>query len=208
MEKIIGIVGYECEDIGLYLAKILYGLGQKVALVDRTEQEMLLEMLEVPKQQDGLERKTEVLGILVTNQNVCLKEFDRIIYLFGYRLLHPKLYQCETLLMIADGIPAHVCLFGMIDSWNRRKFLILRNLIPMKHTGKYLAELADCKNAYCEIPYEEKDIRMRGSLSALNYGNLKLLSGGMKHALHQTINFVFPETNEKEIWNLIQNDGR
>ena len=208
MEKIIGIVGYECEDIGLYFARILYGLGQKVALVDRTEQEMLLEMLEVPRQQDGRGRETEVFGILVTNQNVCPKEFDLIIYLFGYRLLHPKIYQCETLLMIADGIPAHACLFGMIDSWNRRKFLVLRNLIPMKHTAKYLAELADCKSTYCEIPYEEKDIRMRGNLSALNFGNLKRLSWGMKHALQQIISFVFPESSKREIWNLIQNDGR
>ena len=47
MEKLVGFVGYECEDIVLYLAKILTVLGKKVAVVDRTEQEMLLEVLEL-----------------------------------------------------------------------------------------------------------------------------------------------------------------
>lgn len=206
MEKIIGIAGYECEDIGLYLAKILAGLGQKVVLVDRTEQEMLLEMLEVPRRNDELSRETEVSGILVTNQNVCPNEFDRIIYLFGYHLLHPKLYQSEILLMITDGIPAHAVLLGTIDSIDGRKFLILRNQIPMKHTGKYLAIQAECKGAYCEIPYDEKDIRMRGSLSALNFGKLKKLSLGMKSALLQAMFFICPESGEQEIKKLIQND--
>ena len=45
MVKKTGFVGYESEDIVLYLARILTALDRKVAIVDRTEQEMLLEPL-------------------------------------------------------------------------------------------------------------------------------------------------------------------
>lgn len=204
MEKLIGIVGYECEDIGLYLAKLLSSMGQKVALVDRTEQEMLLEILEVSEEKETCVRETEISGILVTNQGMCLQAFDWIIYLFGLRLTHPKLYECETVLLISDGIPAHANLLGKMEHWNRRKFLVLRNMIPMKHSEKYLAMLADSENCYCEVPYEEKDIRMRGSLSSLNCGNLNGLSVRMKRALIQMVQFVFPESTNMEIRKLIK----
>jgi len=204
MEKLIGIAGYECEDIGLYLARLLSGLGQKVALVDRTEQEMLLEILEVSEEKEKGVRETEISGILITNQRVCLQAFDRIIYLFGLRLTHPRLYECETVLLVSDGIPAHANLLGKMEPWNRRKFLVLRNMIPMKHSEKYLAMLADSEKCYCEIPYEEKDLRMRGSLSSLNYGNMNGLSVGMKRALIQMVQFIFPGSNDKEIWKLIK----
>ena len=65
MSNIIGFVGYESEDIVLYLAKILYAFEKRVAIVDRTEQEMLLELLEV-----GVEREGEYEGIWITSQGV------------------------------------------------------------------------------------------------------------------------------------------
>jgi len=148
MEKLIGIAGFECEDIGLYLARILNALGERIALVDRTEQEMLLEILEVPRQKETWVREIETFGLLITNQGVCAQAFDRIIYLFGFRLLHPKLYECETVLMISDGIPAHANLLGKMESWNRRKFLVLRNMMPMKNTDKYLALRVDSEEFY------------------------------------------------------------
>lgn len=204
MESLVGFVGYECEDIGLYVAMIFHEMGKKIALVDRTEQEMLLEMLEVQKDKATWVRKTEYAGIFITNQSVSLSEFDYIIYLFGYRLLHPKLYECETVLMVTDCIPAHALLLGKMDSWNRRNFLVLRNLIPMKHTEKYLALLADCENGYCEIPYDERDIRMRGNLSYSNCGKLNRLSLGMKRGLVYILKFILPESDEKVIWNMIK----
>ena len=48
MVKQIGVIGYECEDIIIYLAGIFTALGKKAAIVDRSEQELLCEILGIP----------------------------------------------------------------------------------------------------------------------------------------------------------------
>ncbi len=190
MEKLVGFVGYECEDIVLYLARIITALGKKVAVVDRTEQEMLLEVLEFGKEEETEVCEGEYYGIRVTDQGVSYEEYDIIIYLFGYRLIHPKLYECEALIMVTDGVPAHASLLRKIGNWNRKQYLLIRNLVPMKHTEHYLALLANNEENYCEIPYDENDIRMKYSLGSYSGDMIKQLSKGMKKALLILINFL------------------
>ena len=195
MEKLVGFVGYECEDIVLYLSRILTSLGKKVAVIDRTEQEMLLEILEMGKEV----HEEDYYGIKITDQGVNYEEYDIIFYLFGYRLIHPKLYECEALIMVTDGVPAHASLLRKIGNWERKQYLLIRNLVPMKHTEIYLTILADNENNYCEIPYDENDIRMRYSLNSYSGGNVKLLSAGMKRALRILLNFLSVEYQERNI---------
>lgn len=195
MEKLVGFVGYECEDIVLYLSLILTSLGKKVAVIDRTEQEMLLEILEMGKEV----HEEDYYGIKITDQGVNYEEYDIIFYLFGYRLIHPKLYECEALIMVTDGVPAHASLLRKIGNWERKQYLLIRNLVPMKHTEIYLTILADNENNYCEIPYDENDIRMRYSLNSYSGGNVKLLSAGMKRALRILLNFLSVEYQERNI---------
>lgn len=202
MEKIIGFVGYECEDIVLYLAKIMCALGKKTAIIDRTEQEILLEVLGMQEEKEKTGREGEVAGIWITGQGVSHRDFDVVFYLFGYRLIHPKLYECEALVMVTDGVPAHSSLFRKIGSWNRKQYLLIRNIVPMKHTEHYLAVLANNENNYCEIPYDEKDIRMRCSLSPYAVGGVRYLSTGMKRALIVLMEFLssgYPERTIKEV---------
>jgi len=192
MEKLVGFVGYECEDIVLYLAKILTGLGKKVAVVDRTEQEMLLEILELRKEV----YEEDYYGIRITDQGVNFDNYDIVFYLFGYRLIHPKLYECEALIMVTDGVPAHASLLRKIGNWERKQYLIIRNLVPMRHTEHYLSVLADNENSYCEIPYDENDIRMRYSLSSYAGCTVRQLSTGMKRALMILLKFLSVEHQE------------
>ncbi len=199
MEKIVGFVGYECEDIVLYLAKILTQLGKKVAIIDRTEQEMLLEVLEIHNRKGGSERCGNFSGICITGQSVCYEEYDSVFYLFGYRLIHPKLYECEALIMVTDGVPAHASLLSKIGNWDRKQYLLIRNLIPMKHTEQYLAILAEKENGFCEIPFDEKDIRMKYCLSSYVDGMVKHLSVGMKRALIIILGFLSVECPEHMI---------
>jgi len=199
MEKLIGFVGYECEDIVLYLAKLLCAFGHRVAVVDRTEQEMLLEVLEMNKKKEGEIREGEFYGVWITDQGVCYDDFDVIIYLFGYRLIHPKLYECNALVMVTDGVPAHASLLRKIGNWDRKQYLLIRNLVPMRHSEQYLAMLADNEANYCEIPYDEKDIRMRYSLNSYASGVMRHLSVGMKHALMILLQFISAEYSERYI---------
>lgn len=197
MEKIVGFVGYECEDIVLYLAKIISSFGKKVAIVDRTEQEMLMEVIDAQENRGNTIREGVFSNVWITTQGVCKEEYDMIFMVFGYRLVHPKLYECGTLVMVTDGIPAHASMLRKIGQWERKQCLLLRNLVPMKHTEKYLALLADNEKNYYEIPYDELDIRMRYSLSSYAECAVRNLSTGMKKALVMLVAFLMPEYQER-----------
>lgn len=204
MEKIVGFVGYECEDIAIYLAKILSVLGKRIAVIDRTEQEMLVEVLGIYGESDNASREGEFYGIWVTNQGVSSKEYDFIFVLFGYRLMHPKLYECEALIMVTDGMPAHASMLRKIGHWNREQYLLIRNLVPMKHTEQYLAVLAENAEEYCELPYDERDARRRYSLGSYDGCSIRGLSGGMKRSLICLVLFLTSEYQEKQLWELMR----
>jgi len=194
VEHVIGFVGYECEDIVLYLAKLLTYLGKKAIIVDRTEQEMLLEVLEIPT---GTVREADISGVTVTTRGLGGESYDVIFYLFGYRLIHPKLYECSSLIMVTDGVPAHASLLRKIGHWDRKQHLIIRNLVPMKHTEQYLASLAEHGENYSELPFDEKDFRMKYSLGAYADCKIRQLSKGMKDTLVTLVEFISPDIPER-----------
>lgn len=198
MEKTVGFIGYECEDIVLYLAGIFSALGKKIAIVDRTEQEMLLEIMELPKEEETT-RMGEYHGIWLTNQGVHQENYDLVFVLFGYRFSHPKVYECGVIVMVTDGVPAHAALLKNVKQWECRRYFLVRNLVSMKHTEKYLAMLAEKEEGYGEIPYEEQDIRLRCSLGPYAECNVKRASAGMKRALLSLICFLTEDYSERVI---------
>lgn len=199
MERLIGVVGYECEDITIYLAGILCALRKKVAIIDRTEQEMLCEMLGMQTNENGEGKEREYCGIWITNKGICTDEFEVVFYVFGYRLEHPKMYECEALLLITDGVPAHASLLSRINNRECRRYLLIRNLVALKHTVDYLVDRADDKAEYVEIPYDEKDVRERCGLCGYGRIGIRQLSGGMKKALLELVKFLTDEYSQKEI---------
>lgn len=199
MEKIVGVVGYESEDIVIYLAKLITALGKKVAVVDRTEQEMLLEILDLYEEKEHAVREGEFFGIWVTDQGVDYEQYDVVFYLFGYRLIHPKLYECDSLIMVTDGVPAHASILRKIGTWERKQYLLIRNLVPMRHTEHYLAMLADTEKNYCELPYDEQDIRLKYSLSSCAGCSVRGVSPGMKRVLEQLVFFLDSDIPRKKI---------
>lgn len=190
MGQNVGFVGYECEDIALYLGAVLTGLGKKTIIIDRTEQELLIEMF-------GCEG--EFAGVRMTNQGVSGEDFDFVFFLFGYRLRHPKLYECELLVMVTDGVPAHASLLRKIGQWERKQCLLIRNLIPMRHTEQYLAMLAGNEESYFGLPLEEADIRGKYCLGAYAECNFRKVSTAMQKGLVYLTHFLLPEMDEQEI---------
>ena len=206
MGKITGVAGFGCEDIVLYLAAIFSGMGKKVAVVDKTEQEMLLEILGIVwGGESGFEeRKGEYAGIHFTNQVVNREEYEHVFLVFGQRLMHPKLYECETLILITDGLPAHAIQFRQLGQWERKQCLVLRNLVSMKHSEQYLVMLSGNEEAYYSLYYSEQDCRMQYGLGSGFGCNMKLLSREMKHLLIQLVQFVDSFCKEKEIRQIIK----
>lgn len=189
----IGVVGYECEDIVIYLAGIISKLGKKTAIVDRSENEMLCKILGMEESAEKTIQEREYCGIRISNQGVFTEDFDVVIYLFGYRLNHPKIHDCEKILMITDGVPAHASMLRMLNHREGQCYLLLRNLVALKHTVGYLIELAGSKNDYSELWYDEKDIRQRCSLNAYGGFEIKMLSIGMRRTLLDIACWFFSE---------------
>lgn len=200
MANVIGFVGYESEDIVLYLAKFLCAFKKKVAIVDRTEQEMLLELLEMKTEQEG-----EYKGIWITSQGIEKEQYDIVFFVFGYRLMHPKLYECEKLVMVTDGVPAHASLLRKVGQWERTQCFIIRNLVAMKHGEQYLKMLAGQSQTLCfVIPYTEQDIRMRCYLGGDTEIYIRKLSKEMKEIVVKLFLWIFSEYEEKEVKRIIK----
>ena len=200
MENVVGFVGYECEDIAIYLAKILRALGKNIVLVDRTEQEVICEMFDLQSEKEETWSEGEYKGILLTNRGVCHDDYDFVFYLFGYRLCHPKLYECGTMIMVTDGVPVHASMLKHIRHWECKRYLLIRNLVPMKHTESYLAAMANKENEYFAIPYDERDVRSRCSLGAYTGCEIRRLSRGMQQVLLELICSMATDYKEKIVW--------
>ncbi|MBE5950017.1 MAG: hypothetical protein E7260_00335 [Lachnospiraceae bacterium] len=183
----IGFVGYEMEDMIFYLAYCIYECGKKVAIEDRTEHAMLLRFFDAEEEQ--IEKgAAEVIcqGIYLTNARVSEDEFDVICLAFGYRLQHPKLYECNKLVAVTDLLPAHACLLKKIGQWERTQVLVIRNCVPVKHRVDYIEKLTGVRTKnVLQIPWEAKDVRIRCSLGVGAHIRIRGLSDGMLEALEK-----------------------
>ncbi len=202
MAEIIGLVGADCEDIALYIAKISVLLGKKTVIIDRTEQELLIQMMcgRMTKEQDIPEKSVTADGICVTAENVDYDEYDLVIFVFGFRLQHPKLYECGSLFLISDGLPAHAYLLQTIRQWERKEYLILRNMIPVKHSEKYIQKILRLEDEVClYVSLSESDVKSRYQIGIEEKIQIKRLSGTMRHMLCRVIGILFPGEKESDI---------
>lgn len=198
----IGFVGYEMEDMILYLAYCICECGKKVAIEDRTEHAMLLRFFDAKEEQ--IEKGTaEVIcqGIYLTNARVPEDEFDVICLAFGYRLQHPKLYECNKLVAVTDLLPAHAGLLKKIGQWERTQVLVIRNCMAVKHSVQYIKKLTGIRttNVFI-IPWDIKDVRIRCSIGVGEYIRIRGLSAGMLETLEKMFEiFEFEPEGEKTV---------
>lgn len=198
----IGFVGYECEDIVLYLASHLTDCGKKVAIEDKSEAGMLMRMVDTNPQstkQEG-QRLIPYRGICVTNALQGKEEYDVVFLVFGYRIQHPKLYECETLVLVTDGLPAHAMVLREVEQWERKQGLLIRNYTEARHGAGYLELLTGQKaEQIFLLPWDERDLRGRYSLGQEERMNLCSLSGGMKEVIREMTAFIAPELPKEMI---------
>lgn len=190
----IGFVGYESEDIILYLAACLQKAGKKVAIEDKTEAGLLLRMLDsgkVPGETGWY------CGIRVTGSLSGKEVYDYVFLLFGYRVQHPKLYECEYLIFVTDEMPAHARLLHEVGQWERKQAMLIRDYIEAKHGSKYLELLVGQKQEQVILlPWEARDMRKRYSLGQEENIDLTGLSAGMKHVIRELLLFLASECPE------------
>ena len=202
MVNITGFAGYECEDVVLYLAKIVTALERKIVIVDRTEQESLMEIFRhrlIPEPGKKI-TETEYEGILITVDTVCYEEYDEVFLVFGYRLMHPKLYECHNLILVTDGVPSHASMLQKVGKWERRQCILIRDLVPVKHGETYLTMLAGAEGwKCCLLPLQEQDVRWKCSLGTGEHIRIQSLSAGMRQILMKLTVWILQEESETEI---------
>lgn len=207
MVCIIGFAGYESEDLVLYLGKIMLALDKRVAIIDRTEQEMMLEIFRhrlIPKRENEV-KEIEYEGLIITSSAICYEDFDVVFLLFGYRLMHPKLYECDNLVLVTDGMPSHASLLQKIGKWERKQCIVVRNMVPVKHGEVYLTMLAGARDWECfVVPLSEEDIRANYSIGVDSQMKLRYLSSELKQCLAQLCCWLVPELDEKQIKRLLK----
>ncbi len=201
MSITVGFAGYECEDVLLYLAFCLMKSGKKVAIEDRTEHKILLGIMEAKDNvlKTGEWEETIYRGIVLTDAAVRKEAYDVVFLDFGYRVLHPRLYECGHLILATDGLPVHAALLSKIGQWERRQYLLIRNFWESVHTQQYLELLTEQKTekTIC-IPWEEKDEKIREHLGETGDIPIGRLSAQMKEAVRQLILFLFPDIPENQ----------
>lgn len=196
----IGFVGYECEDIIMYLANCLTEHGKRVVIEDRTEHGILLQMLEAKYRiEQGEEAEVVFNGIPVTNAMIYSEEYDIVLIYFGYRLLHPKLYECNRLVLVTDALPAHALLLRKIEEWERKQILLVKDYTESKHGLHYLTLLTGqtVDSVLC-LPWEERDKRIRNSLGTAENIRTEKLSAQMKEIIRQLKVFALSDEAERE----------
>lgn len=207
MKHCIGFVGYECEDIILYLAECISVYGMRIAIEDRTEYGMVLQILEHDQRATAKEPETELEyhKICISTMPVTKEEYDVIFLVFGYRLQHPKMFECETLIMVTDDLPAHAKILRKVGKWERKQILMIRNCIEISGKTDYLQFLTHQKfeQIYC-VPWEERDRKVRCALGTEDGAKVYRLSAGMIMILQELLKILLPEISEE----FIQRIGR
>lgn len=205
----IGFVGYETEDMILYLAYCLCECGKRVAIEDRTEYAMLLRFFDADE--ESIEKGTAEMmyqGIYLTNARVQEEEFDVICLAFGSRMQHPKLYECNKLVAVTDLLPAHAVLLKKIGQWERTQVLVIRNCIPAKHSIQYIEKLTGMRsNNVLAVSWDAKDIRTRYSIGGESI-RIRRLSAEMRETLEKLFDALEFAANGESVATVIRREQR
>lgn len=187
MVKRIGFVGYECEDIILYMAKILMFLGNRVMVIDQSKQYSIFGILGVPIMQGTQEYELPeyYMGdIKITTRKEEPEEADILLIHFGYQTQNAEIELCDELILSTDEVIFHAQLLYGVMQTKKRTWLLVKNGFEVKYDISYLESAAgrQCE-AYFYLPFDERDARKRCYLGIDRSIRIRELSMGMKQLL-------------------------
>lgn len=193
MKREVGFVGYECGDIAFYLAKMLSFLGKKTAILDRTEHRSVL----------GICREAgETAGILISESfdEILESECSIILKVFGYQPFWEEIQECRDVFLVTDGSIFWTKRLAEVQLDHKGCHMIVRDMVSMKYTEKYLMFLSEQKIEDCFALFlDERDIKSRYSLGAEKNIFLRHLSEGMKELLRELVLHVDVSIKQKQL---------
>lgn len=197
----IGFIGYESEDIVIYIARLLTAAGKKVVVIDYTEQMTLLRMTSLP---DALLGKTGYYkDILIANDDTVSEkdksEQDIVIHNFGYRLNHENLKSCTHVVYSTNMAVYNAQLLKEVELEEEgvSTYLMIKNYASFKYDEKYLSGVIGRKFSVDHtmlIPYDDMDYKSSCYMCVDKKHRLSKLSNPMTTALLQ----LFTSISDKE----------
>jgi len=198
----ISIVGGHFEDIVLYLIRIIQNLGYKTVVCDHTCGHRIYPL--IPHLQ-GIEPSDTVLdyrGIGYTfgngdrqGKSAELESSDCIVRLYD---ISGYVSEDEPCIFITDESKRNLDLLNTLDI-KGESMMIVKDYtgIGAKRTG-LIAEKFNCRKVFA-IPYNIKDRKNAVKTEYSDIYRFDSVSGEMEKLLHETVLFIFPETDGKAL---------
>ena len=198
--KRIGFVGFDSEDIALYLARLLQTDEDNVVVVDHTRKLSLMRNAGIPHQLTGKSGMYRGNIEIFASATACKFRKDAVIIdYFGCYTELPEIKDCDIVIFTTDMIVYNAQLLKDVHVKDgAAKFLILRNAIRLKYDESYLiVETGQefSRDQVFVIPYDEVDYRSKCYLCIDKMHSL----GGLSEPMRKTLLYLYSYVEEKEL---------
>ena len=193
MKVVAGFLGYECEDMVIYLARIFSFLGRKTMVLDRTEEKSVLGILGEAKE------NTDVCFSCFPDEGM-MQDYDVILKVFGYQPQRKELEECRRLFLVTDGSAFRARLLSKFKLWQEECCMIIRNMVSMQYKETYLMLLSEQKIERCFTVFaDERDVKGRCCLGIGKRISLHCLSESMIEQLRELVQYLDASVDVKQL---------
>ncbi len=194
MKQEVGFVGYECEDIVFYLARMLSFLGKTTAVLDRTEHRSVIGIC-------GNAGKSANILISESLDEILESECSVILKVFGYQPLWEEIQECKDVFLVTDGSSFWTKLLAKVQIGYKSCHMIIRDMVSMNYSEKYLVFLSEQNIGDCFLLFLDKsDTKNRYSLGIEKNTPLRYLSEDMKELLQELVLRIDMSINQKQLY--------
>ncbi|MGN0506982.1 MAG: hypothetical protein ACI4FZ_10500 [Lachnospiraceae bacterium] len=193
MEMVAGFVGYECEDMVIYLARMFSALGKRTMILDLTEQGSVIGICGEVQEYAGISFSSCPAQGMEQDSDVILK-------VFGYQPRQEDLKECRKLFLVTDGSAFRARLLSKFTLWQGECCLIVRNMVSMRYGEAYLALLSEHQIERCFTVFaDERDVKERCCLGMEKRRPLHRLSESMRELLRELVQYLDASVEERQL---------
>ena len=210
----IGVIGCYSHDVILLLAKAVRCLGEQVFVRDRNKARILSACIPLSEEQKQ-EEYTEYRGIYFSSgeEKAVTEDGTGVEFVdFGLSPRPRECDLCKELIVICDMHLHHMRqIRDAVFPREKVKLCMLRDVVPgLLSREKTVADFLEGMKAERQITLlpDDRDIKNRYVCELLHEYSLKNASEGMREAIFETVCFLFPGTEEKELRRKLRQEER
>ncbi len=195
---VVGLVGYECEDFTVYLAKILSYLSVKTIISDKTPGGSVFGILGIKPAANGMSFYGSIPVCSRSPEE--MKGFDVVLMCFGEGISNAEIGKCNKVVMFSDATAYRAEALERVSKLGGGRKLFIRDYVPMKYGKRFIAAVSGTSITAISLIYaDERDIRAKCYLGTEKNVKLSGLSESMKRALTEVAMDFFPVSEERKV---------